>query len=518
MTITSAKVVPGCISCKNCENICPEIFKVNPTSRVISDKFNQNAIKLLMAEKMCPVNVIKVEKEGSYDLEMPKAKLTSKKYLTSDVVELVFSCENFEFTPWQYISLQMNDIRWDFTRSYSIASGDSKSFTLTVKLLKKWRGSNYLKKLWERSWKNFFRKNTIIEYMWALWDFKLQNTQNRKIMIATGTGIAPMIAMLESLPEDIQKIVVFGVKYEQDLYYIDTLKNFKNIELRLCVSRPGDSYVGNVWRVTDYIHDIVSEDEVYVCWNPDMVHSVVNKIIDSGHNEANIFHEDFTLAAKPNPIWKSILFEGNLPWIMHLHKILIYLWAIWIPVIYFLAIQYQLLGFQILNTTLYQFLFDMSWYTVVFVMIIRPLADLFPKLIIFRRLVVLRKWLWIISAAVIVSALLAKWIQNPFTFNAFFTSAAWIPASFSLKDITPYYPIIARLSEVTAIILLLTSNNISQKLLWVWWKRIQKTSYIYFISWWLAAARWSPDKFIYETIVIVWILWLLAKLWVKIWK
>jgi len=63
MNITSAKVIPGCISCKNCENICPEIFKVDPKSTVISDKFNQNALKLLMAEKMCPVNVIKVEKE-----------------------------------------------------------------------------------------------------------------------------------------------------------------------------------------------------------------------------------------------------------------------------------------------------------------------------------------------------------------------------------------------------------------------------------------------------------------------
>lgn len=135
MSITSVKVVPGCISCKNCENICPEIFKVDPTSHVISDKFNQNAIKLLMAEKMCPVNVIKVEKEGSYTLDNPVATLISKKYLTPDTVELIFSCEDFIFIPGQYVSLQMSDIRGDFARSYSIASGNENSFTLTVKLL-----------------------------------------------------------------------------------------------------------------------------------------------------------------------------------------------------------------------------------------------------------------------------------------------------------------------------------------------------------------------------------------------
>jgi DMSO/TMAO reductase YedYZ heme-binding membrane subunit len=40
----------------------------------------------------------------------------------------------------------------------------------------------------------------------------------------------------------------------------------------------------------------------------------------------------------------------------------------------------------------------------------------------------------------------------------------------------------ARLSEITAILLFVTSNNISQKMMGIWWKRIQKLSYIYFIS------------------------------------
>ena len=136
MTIQSAKVIDGCISCKNCENICPEIFKVDPQSKVISDQFNQNAIKLLMAEKMCPVQVIKVEKEGAYNLTLPSATLTSKRYLTPDTLELIFSCSDFNFIPGQYISLQMSDLRGNFSRSYSIASGNSQSFTLTVKLLK----------------------------------------------------------------------------------------------------------------------------------------------------------------------------------------------------------------------------------------------------------------------------------------------------------------------------------------------------------------------------------------------
>jgi len=44
--------------------------------------------------------------------------------------------------------------------------------------------------------------------------------------------------MLEALPDETEKVVVFGGRYEQDLYYIEKLKSFKNTELRLCVSRP----------------------------------------------------------------------------------------------------------------------------------------------------------------------------------------------------------------------------------------------------------------------------------------
>lgn len=509
MSIISAKVVPGCISCKNCENICPEIFKVDPTSHVISDKFNQNAIKLLMAEKMCPVNVIKVEKEGSYTLDNPKATLISKHYLTPDTLELVFSCKDFVFIPGQYVSLQMSDIRWDFSRSYSIASWNKNSFTLTVKLLKQWRGSNYLRKLWERNWKTAFLKKTTIEYIWALWDFTLKHTPARKVMIATGTWLAPMISMLEALPDDIEKIVVFGGRHEQDLYYIDKLKSFKNTQLRLCVSRPSKNFTGNKWRVTDYIHDLTSDDEVYICGNPDMVDQVAKTLKEDGHKSSNIYHEDFTLASKPDPLWKTIFFEGNLPWVTLLNQICIYAWAIGIPIFYYFAVNNNWLNYSLWWVDVYTFLFDLSWYAVVFVMMVRPLADIFPKIVLFRRLVVLRKWLGIISASIIVSILLTKWIQNPFTFTAFFTQTAW----------SLWYGLFARLSEVTAIILLLTSNNFSQKKLGIWWKRIQRTSYIYFITGGIIAAQWADNTFVYYgPIVLVWILWILAKMKIKLWK
>lgn len=144
-----------------------------------------------------------------------------------------------------------------------------------------------------------------------------------------------MIAMLEALPDNVEKLLVFGARYEQDLYYLEKLKSFKNLELRTCVSRPGNDYTGVEGRVTDCIHDIEPDDEVYICGNPDMVREVVKTLTDDGHSSDHIYHEDFTLASKPDPLWKSIFFDGNIPGLEIFHKILIFGSLITIPLFYY---------------------------------------------------------------------------------------------------------------------------------------------------------------------------------------
>jgi DMSO/TMAO reductase YedYZ heme-binding membrane subunit len=44
------------------------------------------------------------------------------------------------------------------------------------------------------------------------------------------------------------------------------------------------------------------------------------------------------------------------------------------------------------------------------------------------------------------------------------------------------YIFLAHLGDLTAIILLITSNNFSKEILGKWWKKIQKLSYVYFFS------------------------------------
>lgn len=119
-------------------------------------------------------------------------------------------------------------------------------------------------------------------------------------------------------------------------------------------------------------------------------------------------------------------------------------------------------------------LYNISHVTVFFVMIIRPLADIFMQTKIIRPLVILRKGVGVLSASVVVSFILAKIIIDPAGYlSDIFTLKYWSFENFAL---------FAHLADVSAVLLIITSNNFSGRVLGSWWKKIQRLSYVYFYA------------------------------------
>lgn len=106
--INNVHIVPGCIACRNCEKICPKVFKVEGQSKVISQDTKGIEDKVLEAARMCPVQVIKVDHDGG-EAQKNVAYLTKKILLTPDIIELTFEVSEFTYTPGQYITLFMQD-------------------------------------------------------------------------------------------------------------------------------------------------------------------------------------------------------------------------------------------------------------------------------------------------------------------------------------------------------------------------------------------------------------------------
>ena len=124
---------------------------------------------------------------------------------------------------------------------------------------------------------------------------------------------------------------------------------------------------------------------------------------------------------------------------------------------------------QILNRNA---LYYTAHFALFLVMSVRPLADLLPKIRFIRPLVILRKGFGVFSASIVVSFIIAKTIVDPAGYLGNFGT----PAYWSLNNLA----LLAHLSDLSAIILLITSNNLSKRLLGKNWKRVQRLSYVYF--------------------------------------
>ncbi len=234
---------------------------------------------------ICPVcgvgksDFILLEKK----IELIEGKIISKEYLTDDVIELRLMFEKeLEYISGQFQNLIFKDEKGEFNRSYSIANKTWNKFTFLIKLTPNWRASNVLDGL------KFADKIKV----WNIWgNFKLQNTTNPKIFIATWTWLAPIYSMINSTSPDVNKRLYFWVSKKRDMFYEEKLKKIKNLEVNLYLSRE-EARGYNFWRVN--LDEIVLDEktEVYICWNPIMVNEKVDYFTKKLWS-ANVFYERF---------------------------------------------------------------------------------------------------------------------------------------------------------------------------------------------------------------------------------
>lgn len=120
-------------------------------------------------------------------------------------------------------------------------------------------------------------------------------------------------------------------------------------------------------------------------------------------------------------------------------------------------------------------LYDISHFAVLLVMLVRPMADIFTQTILIRPLVILRKGLGVFSASIVMSFILAKIMISPV---GYFVSIGTVKY-WSFQN----FAIFAHLADLSAILLIITSNNLSKRILGNdFWKNIQRLSYVYFYA------------------------------------
>jgi ferredoxin-NADP reductase len=214
------------------------------------------------------------------------ARLAHQEWLSesSETKHLVFIAEemtNFDFLAGQFISLVAPKEGKTITRAYSIASAPRRNeFELCLNRVEDGFFSNLLCDM---------KEGETIHFHGPHGNFVLRNPLRDSILIATGTGIAPIRGFVEWLfahdshHQAKQIHLVYGTRYETDIYYKDyfdlVAHDFPNFHYVVTLSRPRDEWKGERGYVQDQVRKILeaypqpqsSNMDAYICGLNDMV-------------------------------------------------------------------------------------------------------------------------------------------------------------------------------------------------------------------------------------------------------
>ena len=139
--------------------------------------------------------------EGKYH-----AVLVSKRRLTPSVWDVTLHVDGQieHWAPGQFARLHVGDDAW---RDYSIAGLDDHRLRLLISTRTGGRGSQFIENADEGA-------TTVVEL--PLGGFGLANSDRRRLFIATGTGIAPMLAMFAQAPGLEHDTLLFGCRYQEE--------------------------------------------------------------------------------------------------------------------------------------------------------------------------------------------------------------------------------------------------------------------------------------------------------------
>ena len=214
--------------------------------------------------------------------------------LSNDIIEIQLRfppSADFKFLEGQYLDVIWNGIR----RSYSIASTSlDKEVTLLIKKVELGIMSNY--------WFTEAKLNDLLRIEGPKGTFFLRNKENPIIMLATGTGIAPIMSILHKLDQDknyqqLQSISLFwGNRFVDDFVWQPEFKNI-TVNLEKIISKPNSSWIGKSGYIQnialEVLGDKVIESDVYACGSNEMIQSAKQNFIQAGLKEGRFYSDAF---------------------------------------------------------------------------------------------------------------------------------------------------------------------------------------------------------------------------------
>jgi benzoate/toluate 1,2-dioxygenase reductase subunit len=202
------------------------------------------------------------------------------------------------FLPGQYVNLSA--MHEPVCRSYSFASAPgSEIATFLIRNVAGGRMSSYLA--------TGARKGDQLRLDGPFGSFYLRSSPRPLLLLAGGTGIGPILSMLEHLANERHSgppvHLVYGARNEEDLVELERIETLKaaipGFSYRTVCSGSGSRHP-LTGRVTDHLDARAvngGDADVYLCGPPDMVESARCHVIGLGVPPERVYFEKFVAAA-----------------------------------------------------------------------------------------------------------------------------------------------------------------------------------------------------------------------------
>ena len=215
--------------------------------------------------------------------------------LSHDVIEVMLRtppASRLEYLPGQYVDIIGKE---GVRRSYSVANAPLTNGKISLQIRKVQNG------IMSKYWFDEAQVNDLLRLEGPLGTFCLRSTSAENlVLLATGTGIAPVKAILEQLADNSELqtfsniYLYWGGRTEEDIYW---QPNFPQLPLKFVqVLSRAEHWQGR----KGYIQQVVTEDGVslknavvYACGSETMIHSAKQQLEVAGLPAKNFYSDAF---------------------------------------------------------------------------------------------------------------------------------------------------------------------------------------------------------------------------------
>lgn len=210
--------------------------------------------------------------------------------------------EEFKFKPGQYVQLKAPLYKGnaeEVYRAYSIASSPNLQgyFELIIGYVPEGIATTYVH--------HHLNIGDVVNVNGPFGDFYYRDNDREMVMVAVGTGVAPILSILNYMRENnIQRKATFyfGARTPQDLFMLDYFAQLEEemydftFVPTLSRTTEEDKWEGATGRVNNSIDKYLGDGEnkeAYLCGSDKMIASVVESLTNNGMDKELIYFDEF---------------------------------------------------------------------------------------------------------------------------------------------------------------------------------------------------------------------------------